>query len=85
MNCGAAMKADLLVMGTHGLGAFDRLLLGSVTEKVARTAACPYDDPAVGAHHDSPADPVQADPLPDRLLAVVAEGPRVCAGTGAAG
>ncbi len=41
VNCGAAMKADLLVMGTHGLGGFHRLLLGSVTEKVIRTATCP--------------------------------------------
>ncbi|HLG56215.1 MAG TPA: universal stress protein [Vicinamibacterales bacterium] len=41
VNCGAAMKADLLVMGTHGLGGFHRLLLGSVTEKVVRTATCP--------------------------------------------
>jgi nucleotide-binding universal stress UspA family protein len=41
VNCGAAMKADLLVMGTHGLSGFRRLLLGSVTEKVVRTATCP--------------------------------------------
>jgi len=41
VNCGAAMKADLLVIGTHGLGGFHRLLLGSVTEKVVRTATCP--------------------------------------------
>jgi nucleotide-binding universal stress UspA family protein len=41
VNCAAAMKADLLAMGTHGLGGFHRLLLGSVTEKVVRTATCP--------------------------------------------
>ena len=41
VNCAAAQKADLLVMGTHGLGGFHRLLLGSVTEKVVRTATCP--------------------------------------------
>lgn len=41
VNCAAAMKADLLVMGTHGLSGFHRLLLGSVTEKVVRTATCP--------------------------------------------
>ena len=33
--------ADLLVMGTHGRSGFSRLLLGSVTEKVLRTAHCP--------------------------------------------
>ncbi|MBI3047774.1 MAG: universal stress protein [Acidobacteria bacterium] len=33
--------ADLLVIGTHGRSGFDRLLLGSVTEKVLRKAPCP--------------------------------------------
>jgi len=33
--------ADLIVMGTHGRGGFNRLLLGSVTEKVLRAAPCP--------------------------------------------
>jgi len=32
---------DLIVMGTHGRGRVARLLLGSVAEKVARTAPCP--------------------------------------------
>lgn len=36
-----AIGADLLVLGTHGRGGFNRLLLGSVTEKVTRTAHCP--------------------------------------------
>ena len=36
-----AWPADLLVMGTHGLGGFERWILGSVTEKVLRRAACP--------------------------------------------
>jgi nucleotide-binding universal stress UspA family protein len=31
---------DLIVMGTHGRHAFDRLLLGSVAEQVVRTAPC---------------------------------------------
>jgi nucleotide-binding universal stress UspA family protein len=35
------MHADLLVIGTHGRTGFDRLVLGSVTEKVLRKAACP--------------------------------------------
>jgi nucleotide-binding universal stress UspA family protein len=35
------MNADLLVMGTHGRSGFERLLLGSVTEKVLRKASCP--------------------------------------------
>jgi len=36
-----ALPADLLVMGTHGRSGFSRLFLGSVTERVLRTAACP--------------------------------------------
>ncbi len=37
----AAQSADLVVMGTHGTGGFQHLLLGSVAEKVLRRAACP--------------------------------------------
>jgi nucleotide-binding universal stress UspA family protein len=36
-----AVPADLLVIGTHGRSGFERLLLGSVTEKVLRRAPCP--------------------------------------------
>lgn len=36
-----AQPADLLVMGTHGRSGVNRLLLGSVAEKVLRTAPCP--------------------------------------------
>jgi nucleotide-binding universal stress UspA family protein len=36
-----AQPADLLVMGTHGRSGFNRLLLGSVTEKVLRSVSCP--------------------------------------------
>ena len=32
---------NLIVMGTHGRGGFAHLLLGSVTERVVRTAGCP--------------------------------------------
>lgn len=32
---------DLIVMGTHGRGGIDRLLLGSVAEKVVRAAEVP--------------------------------------------
>ena len=35
------MPSDLIVMGTHGRTGFERLMLGSVTEKVLRKAACP--------------------------------------------
>ena len=33
--------ADLIVMGTHGRSGLGHLLLGSVAEKVVRTAKCP--------------------------------------------
>lgn len=35
------VKADMIVMGTHGRSALRHMLLGSVAEKVARTAPCP--------------------------------------------
>ncbi len=36
-----AIRADLIVMGSHGRSGFERLLLGSITEKVLRAARCP--------------------------------------------
>jgi nucleotide-binding universal stress UspA family protein len=36
-----ALPADLVVMGTHGRSGFEHLLLGSVAERVLRTAPCP--------------------------------------------
>lgn len=35
------LPADLIVLGTHGMTGFDKLLLGSVTDKVLRKAPCP--------------------------------------------
>jgi len=35
------LKADLIVLGTHGSSGFERWLLGSVAENVLRHAACP--------------------------------------------
>jgi len=36
-----ARKADLIVMGTHGRRGYDRLVLGSVTNRVMRRTPCP--------------------------------------------
>ena len=51
-------SADLIVIGTHGRGGFERLVLGSVAEKVLRKASCavmavPHD--AVAAVRDGAA------------------------------
>jgi nucleotide-binding universal stress UspA family protein len=35
------LKADLIVIATHGRGGFKHLMLGSTTEKVIRQATCP--------------------------------------------
>jgi len=37
----ARYEIDLIVMGTHGRGAVAHLLMGSVAERVVRTAPCP--------------------------------------------
>jgi nucleotide-binding universal stress UspA family protein len=36
-----SLRADLIVMGTHGLSGFERFMVGSVAEKVLRKASCP--------------------------------------------
>jgi len=35
-----SLSTDVIVMGTHGAGGFEHLVLGSVTEKVLRRARC---------------------------------------------
>ena len=62
-----AMSIDLIVMGTHGRSAISQLLVGSVAERVVRTAPCPVltvrhpehefvipDPPERRDDHDSP-------------------------------
>jgi len=41
LESAGAVAADVIVMGTHGRSGFDRLVLGSVAEKVLRKAGCP--------------------------------------------
>jgi len=36
-----SLQVDLIVMGTHGRSAVSHLLMGSVAERVVRTAPCP--------------------------------------------
>jgi nucleotide-binding universal stress UspA family protein len=41
LNKARRLEADLIVMGTHGRRGFERLLLGSVTERVLRQSEAP--------------------------------------------
>ena len=41
LDLAEAQTVSLIVMGTHGLRGIDRVLLGSVTDKVLRKAHCP--------------------------------------------
>ena len=34
-------KADMIVVGTHGRSGLPRMLLGSVAERIIRSAPCP--------------------------------------------
>jgi nucleotide-binding universal stress UspA family protein len=54
-----AMPADLLVLGTHGRSGFQRLFLGSVTEKAIRKARCPTLVVPPRAPDVAPSAPVQ--------------------------
>jgi nucleotide-binding universal stress UspA family protein len=40
LDAAAAWRADLIVVGSHGKTGIDRLLLGSVSEHIARHATC---------------------------------------------
>ena len=55
----ASTRADLLVVGTHGRSGFQRLFLGSVTEKVIRRAAGPTLVVPPRAPAAAPGEPVQ--------------------------
>jgi nucleotide-binding universal stress UspA family protein len=54
-------QIDLIVMGTHGRGAIGHFFMGSVAERVVRTATCPV----LTVHH-----PEHELVIPDALVAV---------------
>ena len=41
LRTAADFGCDLIVLGTHGVGGWKRLLVGSIAEEVVRRAACP--------------------------------------------
>lgn len=41
VKCADEEKVDMVVMGTHGRKGIDRILFGSVAEKVVKSANCP--------------------------------------------
>jgi nucleotide-binding universal stress UspA family protein len=53
------VSADLLVLGTHGRSGFERLLLGSVAERVVRKAPCPVMIVPRHAAETTPDEPVR--------------------------
>jgi nucleotide-binding universal stress UspA family protein len=50
-----AVKADLVVLGTHGRTGLGRLLMGSVAEQIVRRAPCPVVTVKVPLPQEGPA------------------------------
>ena len=74
---------DLVVMGTHGRGGIDRLLLGSVAERVVRSADVPVltvrvggseETVAIGGDAEERADAPAADPAESASVEPVEDG-----------
>lgn len=69
-----ANAIDLIIVGTHGRSAVSRLLMGSVAERVVRSAPCPVltvraherDFVDVGSQADRPASGAVEPPAADR-------------------
>jgi len=55
------IKADLLVMGTHGRSGIEHLLIGSVAERVVRKAPCPVLTVKKPRNHDKGDDKKKTD------------------------
>ena len=55
------LPIDLVVMGTHGLGGFERLVMGSVAEKLVRKAPCPVLTVAPPAENRAQTTPIRYD------------------------
>jgi nucleotide-binding universal stress UspA family protein len=51
LDCATAWRADLIVVGSHGKSGLDRLLLGSVSEHIARHAPCSVEIVRMGGKY----------------------------------
>ena len=71
LQTGRRLKAGLIVMGTHGLGGFRKLLLGSTTEHVLRTdrvaRSCSASRSSKCTSRGTPRRSAEEDSLGDRL------------------
>ena len=63
-----AEQADLIVMSTHGYSGLTRWVLGSVTEKVLRSAACPVLAVRAARHPQKVLITLDGSPLSDRAI-----------------
>jgi nucleotide-binding universal stress UspA family protein len=68
LSLAEAQAVNLIVMGTHGLRGLDRLMLGSVTERVLRRARCPVLAVRKPPHHVLGP---QHDPEPVHLRTII--------------
>jgi CPA2 family monovalent cation:H+ antiporter-2 len=69
LSLARSLACDLLVIGSHGRSGFERLLLGSVTEKVVRKSPCPVM--VVPAHTTTASRPGLAGSTRPRIVAAV--------------
>jgi nucleotide-binding universal stress UspA family protein len=65
LQCAADYGADVIVIGTHQRHGFEKLLLGSVGEKVLREAHCPVFIAAPKSHNPRESNPSIEPPCPD--------------------
>jgi nucleotide-binding universal stress UspA family protein len=69
LQCAADYDADVIVIGTHQRRGFEKLLLGSVGEKVLREAHCPVFIAAPKSPDPRQSNPAIEPPCPDCIAA----------------
>jgi nucleotide-binding universal stress UspA family protein len=75
--CAAEMKADTIVMGTHGCSGLKRLFMGSVAEFVLRAASCPVVTvrESISAERERGTSPVADQTTPVCVMRLIEVGP----------